>query len=110
MSFVRLSLVVLTGASLTSLALVAGGRFKGDPKGDPPEKPVNEIVQEFPTRGEKETAWKVHWQTLKSGSGLVITGAWFKPDPMDGWMKVIGNIRLSEIFVPYNNSTRIYDI
>ena len=43
--------------------------------------------------------------------GLVISGAWFKTGPTADWFQVVGELRLSEIFVPYNNgTTRIYDI
>src|SRR5205823_2694512 len=41
---------------------------------------------------------------------IVITGAWLKISPNAPWLKVLENLRLSEIFVPYNNGTRIYDI
>src|ERR1700722_8748897 len=66
-----------------------------------------EIIQEFPDGGKMQTAWKVRYQTAK---GFTLTGAWFKTSPNEPWLKVVDNIRLSEIFVPYNNGTRIYDI
>ncbi|HYT88792.1 MAG TPA: hypothetical protein VEL76_08800, partial [Gemmataceae bacterium] len=65
---------------------------------------------EFPAGGPMQTAWKVRYVANNPGPGLMITGAWFKTTPQDDWLKVIGNIRLSEIFVPYNNGTRIFDI
>src|SRR5207249_4442780 len=72
--------------------------------------PSQEIVQEFPVGGPMQTAWKVHYVANNPGPGLMITGAWFKTTPEADWLKVIGNIRLSEVFVPYNNGTRIFDI
>src|SRR5207244_11565610 len=68
------------------------------------------IIHEFPIVRPAQTAWKVRYLANNPGPGLVITGAWFKTSPNDGWLKVLENIRLSEIFVPYNNGTRIYDI
>src|SRR5437773_8550057 len=79
-----------------------------------PDKPFpfaeDEIITEFPVGGECQTAWKVRYVGVNPGPGLVITGAWLKSAPDQPWLKVIENIRLSEIFVPYNNGTRIYDI
>ncbi len=70
----------------------------------------DEIVQEFPVGGKMQTAWKVRYIGVNPGPGLVITGAWLKTAPEEPWLRVIGSIRLSEIFVPYNNGTRFYDI
>jgi primary-amine oxidase len=72
--------------------------------------PEDEIIQEFPVGGPPQTAWKIRYIGVNPGPGLVITGAWFKTAPEAPWLKVLENVRLSEIFVPYNNSTRIYDI
>ncbi len=69
-----------------------------------------EIVQEFPVGGQMQTAWKVYYKIVSPGPGLVIMGAYLKTGPNAEWMKVLDNLRLSEIFVPYNNGTRIYDI
>src|SRR5262245_25457304 len=84
------------------------------PAKDVPKKPFtfteDEILQEFPVREQMQTAWKVRYVGLNPGPGLVITGAWLKTAPEEPWLKVIENIRLSEIFVPYDNGTRIYDI
>jgi Cu2+-containing amine oxidase len=78
--------------------------------GGKPALATQEIVQEFPVAGPMQTAWKIHYVANNPGPGLMIAGAWFKTTPQDEWLKVIGNIRLSEIFVPYNNGTRIFDI
>jgi Cu2+-containing amine oxidase len=78
-----------------------------------PDKKVegDEIIQEFPGSGGQKTAWKVRYHAAKPRPGLIITGAWFKTGPAAEWFQVLGEVRLSEIFVPYNNgTTRIYDI
>src|SRR5262245_22172304 len=89
-------------------------QFGGQPDKQPQKKPFafpeDEIIQEFPVGGKMQTAWKIRYIGVNPGPGLVITGAWLKIAPNEPWLKVIENIRLSEIFVPYNNGTRIYDI
>src|SRR5215210_7853376 len=100
----RLSTCLLIGGAL---ALVAVAGHAGDPQGrpdqteppkgaEPPKKPVNEIVQEFPTNGEMETAWKIRWATT-TGYGLYIQDAWFKRSPTDRWVQILGDARVSEI-------------
>jgi Cu2+-containing amine oxidase len=72
---------------------------------------ANEIIQEFPGAADQKTAWKIRYQAAKPNPGLLITGAWFKTAPTADWFQVLGELRLSEIFVPYNNGiTRLYDI
>jgi Cu2+-containing amine oxidase len=102
---------------------------KQPPEKQPPEKqppgkdpkikqpaPPEEIIQEFPVGGEMQTAWKIQYMAHSGrkggnpGPGLTIVSAWFKTGPKADWLKVVSNIRLSEIFVPYNNGTRIFDI
>ncbi|MCI0379864.1 MAG: hypothetical protein L0215_19965 [Gemmataceae bacterium] len=76
----------------------------------PQPKPVNEVIQEFPSNDEMRTAWKVHWAT-STGFGLTLQGAWFKRAPKEPWMQVVGDCRLSEMFVPYHSgSPRFWDI
>jgi primary-amine oxidase len=73
-------------------------------------KPVNEIIQVFPSNEVMRTAWKVHWAT-RTGNGLYIQDAWFKRGPKDPWMQVLGDARIAEIFVPYHTgSPRFWDI
>jgi hypothetical protein len=121
---IRQAIVVLIGAAV--LLSLEGDALRGtdekhaqattppDKKGEEGKKPFaypeDEIVQEFPVGGPMQTAWKIRYIGVASGPGLVITGAWFKTTPDAAWLKVFENIRLSEIFVPYNNGTRIYDI
>jgi Cu2+-containing amine oxidase len=72
--------------------------------------PANEVVQEFPSNDVMKTAWKVHYAT-QSGFGLIIQDAWFKKGPMDSWMQVLGDCRVSELFVPYHSgSPRFWDV
>jgi Cu2+-containing amine oxidase len=72
---------------------------------------TSEIVQEFPGAGAEKTAWKVTYAAGSPRPGLMITGTWFKTGPREEWFQVAGEIRLSEIFVPYNDGvTRLYDI
>src|SRR5947209_5706806 len=72
--------------------------------------PPNELIQQFPTNDAMKTAWKVHWATA-SGFGLYIQGAWFKRDPKEPWLQVLGDARLAEMFVPYHSgSPRFWDI
>ena len=47
----------------------------------------------------------------ESGYGLLIDNAWFKRGPKDPWMQVLGDARLSEMFVPYySGSPRFWDV
>jgi Cu2+-containing amine oxidase len=63
-----------------------------------------------PTNDAMQTAWKIHWAT-SSGLGLYIQDAWFKRDPKEPWLQVLGDARLSEMFVPYHSgSPRFWDI
>jgi Cu2+-containing amine oxidase len=109
MSYRRLA---LGGLVLAAVAVaLAVGSFSARTTAQPVPPPSNEIIQEYPVGAkEPQTAWKIRYQAVNPGPGLVITGAWFKMSPNDKWMKVIERIHLSEIFVPYNNGTRIYDI
>ena len=57
-----------------------------------------------------KTAWKIHWAT-QSGHGLYIQDAWFKKSPQEPWLQVLGDVRLSEMFVPYaSGSPRFWDV
>ena len=70
--------------------------------------PANEVTQEFRFGRKMHTAWRVTWAIEE---GLYITSAEFRPGPGKPWMKVLGELRLVEIFVPYETgSPRFYDI
>jgi Cu2+-containing amine oxidase len=74
-----------------------------------PQK-YGEVIQQFPSKGPMQTAWKVHWRE-ENGSGLIIQDAFFKKSPNDPWMQVIGEARLAEAFVPYHRgSPRFWDV
>jgi primary-amine oxidase len=73
-------------------------------------KAANEVIQTFPSNDVMKTAWKVQWATT-SGYGLYIQNAWFKRGPKDAWLQVLGDARLSEMFVPYHSSSpRFWDV
>jgi hypothetical protein len=75
-----------------------------------------EIKQRFPAdepAGSMRTQWRVIWDIERHGGQsevLVIREAFFKRTPMEPEIKVLDDSRLAEIFVPYNDGTRIYDI
>lgn len=94
------------------LALCMFVESPAQPKSDKnkPATPPNEIIQEFPTNDVVRSAWKVHW-AQQTGYGLYIQDAWFKKGPKEPWLQVLGDVRLSEMFVPYNSgSPRFWDI
>ena len=98
-------------ASFLLIALIgmAGIPAQPDVKKDP-SPPSNEVVQTFPSNDVMKTAWKVRYQTA-AGFGLIIQDAWFKRGPKDPWMQVLGDARLSEMFVPYaSGSPRFWDV
>lgn len=74
--------------------------------------------QFFPADGA-ENAWKTRWKVeyglgthLSSGEILYIKSAHYRRSPQDAWLKVLGDCRIAEIFVPYNRlgSPRFYDL
>jgi hypothetical protein len=81
---------------------------------DPPSR---EVTVEFPIAGaggvepRRGTAWKVQY-ARGLHKGLYITGAWFKRDLAEDWIKVLNDARVAEMFVPYHQSSRIrfYDL
>jgi primary-amine oxidase len=81
------------------------------PKDDPPKPPPSTTVERsFPSKGPMESAWKVEWET-KSGYGLIIKNAHFKRGPGEPWLQVLGDARVSEIFVPYHRGEpRFWDV
>jgi primary-amine oxidase len=103
--------LLLVGIAMAQVVVPPGAGGPGQPKKpQPPLKPDTEIIQEFPTNGVMETAWKVNWAQV-SGYGLYIKDAWFKRGPNDPWMQILGDARISEIFVPYHRgSPRFWDV
>jgi hypothetical protein len=82
-----------------------------------PDPPAQEVTAEFlvsESGGQdprKGTAWKVHY-ARGLHRGLYITGAWFKRDLSEDWIKVINDARIAELFVPYHKTgrPRFYDL
>ncbi|MCI0685175.1 MAG: hypothetical protein L0Y71_24010 [Gemmataceae bacterium] len=71
---------------------------------------ASETIAQFPTKDAMRTAWKVRWTTA-NGFGLVVQGAWFKKGPAEPWFQILGDARLSEMFVPYHSgSPRFWDV
>jgi primary-amine oxidase len=112
----RYTTCLLIGGALVLMAVTGDAGNPGQPpQKEPgqiaaPQKVANEIVQEFPTNGNMETAWKVQYGTAR-GYGVFITSAWFKRSPKDRWLQILGDARLSEMFVPYHRgSPRFWDI
>lgn len=97
------------------LVLLGFAGFAASPQEEPAKKPAaappnNEIIQTFPSSGVMQTAWKVRYAT-SAGWGLTIQDAYFKRGPKDPWMQVLGDARLSEMFVPYHSgSPRFWDV
>jgi hypothetical protein len=77
---------------------------------------AGEIVQHFPAEkpaASLRTQWRVSWGTESHAGGsevLFIKEAFFKREQLEPEIKVLGDCRLAEIFVAYNDGTRIYDI
>jgi primary-amine oxidase len=70
----------------------------------------NEVIQQFPSTGPMQSAWKVRWKEQK-GPGLIIVDAYFKKGPQEDWIQVLGQAQLAELFVPYHKgSPRYWDV
>lgn len=109
MLFRRYSAFVVLGG-LVAVSLWAGARAAQEEMPKKPAAPDNEVIQQFPTNDAMKTAWKIHYATT-SGFGLIIKDAWFKKDPKEPWMQILGDARLSEMFVPYHSgSPRFWDV
>lgn len=94
---------------LLTLALLLGSGAQPTRRPEP-TKPINEIEQTFPSNDVPKTAWKVRWST-QNGFGLIIQDAWFKKQPSEPWLQVLGDARIGEIFVPYHSgSPRFWDV
>ncbi len=82
-----------------------------------PDPPAQEVTAEFlfsESGGQdprKGTAWKVQY-SRGLHKGLYITGAWFKRDLGEEWIKILKDARVAELFVPYHQSSmvRYYDL
>jgi hypothetical protein len=112
-SFWRLVLPVLLAVALSPTAW--GQRvFRRPGLVDPPSQ---EVIAEFlvsesgGAETRRGTAWKVHY-ARGLHKGLYITGAWFKRDLGEDWIKIINDVRISELFVPYHQHSyvRFFDL
>lgn len=74
------------------------------------------VCQHFPADqpvAQMRTAWRVVWDIAQHAGGseiLYIKEAYFRRGPDEPEIKVLGDCRLAEIFLPYNDGTRLYDI
>lgn len=99
-SFVRIVMGFVLGASILLCSSAQAG----------------EITQHFPADqpvAGMQTQWRIVWgieQHAGQSEVLFIQEAYFKRGPAEPEIKVIGDSRLAEIFVPYNNGKRVYDI
>jgi primary-amine oxidase len=101
-------LVVLTGSAGQDPPPGSKQPDKQPPKQKLPTSTT--VEQTFPSKGPMETAWKVEWET-RSGYGLIIKNAFFKRTAEAPWMQVLGDARVSEIFVPYHRGApRFWDV
>ena len=81
------------------------------------DPPSQEVIAEFlvsesgGVEPRKGTAWKVHY-ARGLHKGLYITGAWFKRDLAEDWIKILNDARISELFVPYHQHSyvRYFDL
>jgi Cu2+-containing amine oxidase len=84
-------------------------RFRRTALVDPP---AQEVITEFllsdsgGVEPRKGTAWKVHYARA-THKGLYITGAWFKRDLSEDWIKILNDARIAELFVPYHQHSNI---
>ncbi len=107
-------LALLGAWLLSSSPAMAQRYYRRQTLADPPSQ---EVVTEFlvsesgGSEPRKGTAWKVH---VARGlhRGLYITGAWFKRDLSEDWIKVLNDARVSELFVPYHqhSDVRYFDL
>jgi Cu2+-containing amine oxidase len=81
----------------------------------PPSRTAD-VTQHFPANkpaAGQRTRWRVEWgikRHLGNSEVLFIKEAHFARSPKEPEIKVLGDCRLAEIFVPYNDGTRIYDL
>jgi hypothetical protein len=76
---------------------------------------AGEIIQPFPAEknAAMQTQWRVVWgieSHVGASEVLFIKEAYFKRGPNEAEIEVLGDCRLAEIFIPYNDGTRLYDI
>ncbi len=108
----RIATRILVLAGLVLLPSGPPARAQG--LADPPsqETTVEFLVGESGgVAPRKGTAWKVHY-ARGLHRGLYLTGAWFRRDLAEDWIKVIHDARIADLFVPYHKSSyiRFFDL
>jgi primary-amine oxidase len=105
----RLGVLGTFGATLLHAAVAAAVCSSG-----------TELVQAFPTSGGAVSEWKLCWKiermpdelgALEASETLVISEATFRPGAAAPPVEVLGELRMVEIFVPYNSGgPRFHDL
>jgi primary-amine oxidase len=107
--YFTLAFALLTGTPIQQSGGSADTPADSDKEAKSPPAATETIIR-FPTNDAVRTAWKVRWSTA-NGPGLIIESAWFKKGLKEPWMQILGDARLSEMFVPYQSgSPRFWDI
>lgn len=74
---------------------------------------VKEVTASFPfdAKGNQvQLTWKVHY-IIDRRNGLCIVGAWLKGNQSPRWLKVVHDLRVTDLYVPYaDNSNRFFDM
>ncbi len=84
--------------------------------GTAPAAATGTIEQHFPAEepaARARTKWRVVWGIEPHAGGsevLFIKEAYFARGPGEPEIKVLGDCRIAEIFVPYNYGWRVYDV
>jgi primary-amine oxidase len=100
-----ISLLALVFASPTATAQYSFRRELADP-------PSQEVTAEFLVgdsgglEPRKGTAWRVH-VARGMHKGLYITGAWYKRSLGEDWIKILNDVRIAELFVPYHQASYV---
>src|SRR5205823_11183027 len=75
------------------------------------------LTQDFPTSGPVQTTWRICWRevagsnSLADPNGLVIGPVFFRKAPSGSFILVVGDMRVSDYFVPYHPGwPRYYDL
>jgi len=75
------------------------------------------LTQDFPTSGPVQTTWRICWRevagsnSLADPNGLVIGPVFFRKAPSGSFVLVVGDMRVSDYFVPYHPGwPRYYDL
>lgn len=105
----RLGVLGAFGATLLHAAAAAAACSSG-----------TELVQSFPTSGGAVSEWTLCWEirrmpddlgALEASETLVISEASFRPGAAAATVEVLGELRMAEVFVPYDEGQpRFHDL